>query len=58
MVVLVSHCWKVESGLISKRSHPDITRRSRRGSGGLRADIRPDCTFQQCVTNLSPALSC
>ena len=48
----------MESGLISALSHPDLTRRSRVGSEWLRADSRPDSTFQQGVTKLSPALSC
>ena len=29
MVLLVTPCWKVESGLISNRSHRDLTRRTR-----------------------------
>ena len=34
-ILLVTPCWKVQSGLISNRSHPDPTRRSRVGSGWL-----------------------
>ena len=33
MALLVTPCWKVQSGLISNRSHPDLTRQSRVGSG-------------------------
>ena len=54
-MLLVTPCWKVQSGLISNRNYPDLTRRSRVGSVWLRgwADSRTGCTFQQGVTNLS-----
>ena len=35
VVLFVTPCWKVQSGLLSNRSHPDLTRRSRVGSGWL-----------------------
>ena len=58
VVSLVTPCLKVQSGLISNRSHLDPTWRSRVRSGRLRADSSLDFTFQQGVTNSSPALSC
>ena len=33
LILLVTPCWKVQSGLISNQSHPDLTRRSRVASG-------------------------
>ena len=41
----------MQSSLISNRSHPDPTQLRLMGSGWLRVDSRPHCTFQQDVTN-------
>ena len=48
---VISLLRPVGKGLLSALSHPDRTRLHLVRSGWLRLDIRPDCTFQQGVTN-------